>query len=411
MRDVDLLVVNASELLTLAGPERPRAGLEMRDNAAVPNGAAALDGGVVIETGDSADLLRKYRGRRTVDAAGRLAMPGFTDPHTHLVFAGSRENEMSLRLSGATYLDILKKGGGIHGTVAATRNASLDALLELSRRRTAQVLAHGTTMVEIKSGYGLDSPTEEKILDVIGLLKREGPPDVIATFLGAHTIPSSVKREDYLDWLLREAMPRFKEKAEFCDVFCEDGAFTPEESERILRSAKESGYKLKIHAGQFNDLGAAGMAASLGAVSADHCDRVSPHQMDLMREKGTVAVLLPGTSFFLGTDVYPDFQKFNEHGVAVALATDFNPGSCPCFSMQMMIGLAVHRMGMTAQEAVTASTVNAAWAVDRGKQAGSLEPGKQADLIVLDVQNAAQIPYYFGVNLVKTVVKGGRVVV
>ena len=284
-------------------------------------------------------------------------------------------------------------------------------MLELSRRRIAQVLAHGTTMVEIKSGYGLDSPTEEKILDVIGLLKREGPPDVIATFLGAHTIPSSVKREDYLDWLLREAMPRFKEKAEFCDVFCEDGAFTPEESERILRSAKESGYKLKIHAGQFNDLGAAGMAASLGAVSADHCDRVSPHQMDLMREKGTVAVLLPGTSFFLGTDVFPDFQKFNEHGVAVALATDFNPGSCPCFSMQMMIGLAVHRMGMTAQEAVTASTVNAAWAVDRGKQAGSLEPGKQADLIVLDVQNAAQIPYYFGVNLVKTVVKGGRVVV
>jgi imidazolonepropionase len=411
MKDVDLLVVNASELLTLAGPERPRTRREMRDTASVPNGAAASDGGVVVETGDTADLVRKYRGRKTVDAAGRLVMPGFVDPHTHLVFAGSRENEMVRRLSGVTYLDILKQGGGIHSTVSATRKATLEELTELSRRRMRRILEHGTTTVEIKSGYGLDQGTEEKILNVISRLKQEGPLDVIATFLGAHTVPSAGNRAEYMDWLVRDAMTRFKDKAEFCDVFCEDGAFTLNESERILRSAKESGYKLKIHAGQFNDLEAVRMAASLGAVSADHLDHVSAVQLDLMRKTGMTAVLLPGISFFLGSNAYPDYKKFEEHGVPAALATDFNPGSCPCYSMQMMIALAVHRMGMTAEEAVTASTVNAAWAVDRGKQVGSLEPGKQADLIVLDVRNAAQIPYYFGTNLVRTVVKRGRVVV
>jgi imidazolonepropionase len=409
--DVDLLVVNASELLTLAGPARPRAGPEMRDNAAIKNGAAALGGGVVIETGDTAEIVRKYRGRNTVDAGGRLVMPGFTDPHTHLVFAGSRENEMALRLNGAAYLDILKSGGGIHATVAATREASSGLLMEWSRGRIGQMLAHGTTTVEVKSGYGLDSAAEEKILDVIGLLRREGPADVIATFLGAHAIPSGAKREDYLDWIVDAAIPRFRDKAEFCDVFCEDGAFTLEESERILRSAKERGYKLKIHAGQFNDLGAVRMAADLGAVSADHLDRVSSEQLEGMREKGMVAVLLPGASFFLGSDAYPDYRRFEAHGVPVALATDFNPGSCPCFSMQMMMALAALKMGMTAEEAVTAATVNAAWAVDRGLSSGSLEPGKQADLIVLDVRTAEQIPYYFGANLVRTVVKRGKVVV
>jgi imidazolonepropionase len=411
MKDVDLLVVNASELLTLAGPDRPRIGLEMRETASVPNGAAALDGGVVIETGDTGTLVRKYKGRKTVDASGRLVMPGFVDSHTHLVFAGSRENEMVRRLSGATYLDILKQGGGIHGTVAATRKASLDDLMESSRRRMRRILKNGTTTVEIKSGYGLDAKTEEKILDAIGRLKQEGPLDVIATFLGAHAVPSAVNRAEYMDWLVRDAMARFRDKAEFCDVFCENGAFTLKESERVLRSAKENGYKLKIHAGQFNDLEAVRMAASLGAVSADHLDHVSARQLDLMREIIMVAVLLPGVSFFLGSNAYPDYKKFEEHGVPVALATDFNPGSCPCYSMQMMIALAVHRMGMTAEEAVTASTVNAAWAVDRGRQVGSLEPGKQADLIVLDVRNTAQIPYYFGTNLVETVVKKGRVVV
>lgn len=411
MKNVDLLVVNASELLTLAGPERPRIRREMRTHTAVPNGAAAANGGVVVETGDTVELVRKYRGRKMVDAAGRLVMPGFVDPHTHLVFAGSRENEMVRRLSGATYLDILKQGGGIHNTVAATKKATLDELTELSRGRMRRILEHGTTTVEIKSGYGLDPGTEEKILNVIVQLRQEGPADVIATFLGAHAVPSSVKREDYMDWLVCDAMARFKDKAEFCDVFCEDGAFTLNESERILRSAKESGYKLKIHAGQFNDLEAVRMAALMGAVSADHLDHVSAAQLDLMRGKKLVAVLLPGVSFYLGSNAYSDYKKFEEHGVPVALATDFNPGSCPCYSMQMMIALAVHRMGMTAEEAVTASTVNAAWAVDRGKQVGSLEPGKQADLIVLDVQNAAQIPYYFGTNLVRTVVKKGRVVV
>jgi imidazolonepropionase len=411
MTDVDLLVVNASNLLTLAGPDRPRSGLEMRQTASIPNGAVAADGGVVVETGDTAEFARKYRSRETVDAAGRLVMPGFADPHTHLVFAGGRESEMVRRLSGETYLEILKQGGGIHSTVAATRKASSDDLTESSRRRMRRILEHGTTTVEIKSGYGLDRETEEKSLDVIRRLKQEGPQDVIATFMGAHAVPSSANRAEYVEWLVHDAMARFRDKAEFCDVFCEDGAFTLDESERILRSAKERGYKLKIHAGQFHDLEAVRMAASLGAVSADHLDRVSDGQLDLMRETGMIAVLLPGASFFLGSEVYPDYRRFLEHCVPVALATDFNPGSCPCFSMQMMIALAVHRMGMTSEEAVTASTINAAWAVDRGRQIGSLEPGKQADLIVLNAENAAQIPYHFGTNLVRTVVKRGRVAV
>jgi imidazolonepropionase len=410
MKDVDLLAVNASVLLTLAGPGRPRSGAEMRETGAVENGAVAIDHGAVVETGGTESLARKYRGRSTVDAAGRLVMPGFVDPHTHLVFAGTREREMKLRLAGASYLDLLKQGGGIHSTANATAKAGEEELLALSRRRMRQALEHGTTTIEIKSGYGLHPETEGKILDVIGRLKREGPLDVAATFLGGHAVPSAADRGEYVSWLAGGALERFGKSAEFCDVFCDAGAFTREESETILRSAGEKGYRLKIHAGQFDDLGAAGMAANLGAVSADHLEHVSPDQVDAMRENGTVAVLLPGASFFLGAGAYPEYSRFSDRGAAVALATDFNPGSCPCFSMQMMIALAVHKMGMTPEEAVTASTVNAAWAMDRGGLLGSLEPGKQGDLIVLDVENAAQIPYHFGVNLVRTVVKKGRVV-
>ncbi|MBN1780075.1 imidazolonepropionase [bacterium] len=409
MKEVDLLIVNASELLTLAGPDRPRSGAEMRDNGAVAGGALAADGGVVVEAGETAVLTRKYCGRKILDAEGRLVMPGFIDPHTHLVFAGSRENEMVMRQTGLTYLDILNRGGGIHATVAATRKTEFDELMALSRRRIRQMFDHGTTAVEIKTGYGLDEETEGRLLRVINALKQEGPLDVISTFLGAHTVPSATNRNAYVDWIIHKALERFKDQAEFCDVFCEEGAFTLEESRKILETAAAAGYKLKIHAGQFHDLGAAGMAASLDAVSAEHLDRISPAQLDLMRSHGTVAILLPGASFFLNSQSHADFKMISDHGVPVALATDFNPGSCPCFSMQMMIALAVRKLGMTAEEAVTASTFNAAWAVDRGKQLGSLEPGKQADLILLDVQNAAQIPYYFGTNLVRTVVKRGEV--
>lgn len=410
MEHVQTIITNTSYLLTMAGPDRARFGEEMLDNGAVQSGALAIADGVVVETGSSEEIAKKYQADRCIDAGGRLVMPGFVDPHTHLVFAGSREKEMEMRLSGVTYLDILKQGGGIHSTVKATRAVSFEELHAISRKNIQKVLEHGTTTVEIKTGYGLDPDTEDKMLSVIYQLKKDGPLNVIATFLGAHTIPKDIERGEYIDWLTGDALEQFKEKAEFWDVFCEDGAFTLEESEKILQTAKDAGYKLKIHAGQFNDLGATGMAAALGAVSADHLDHVSPEQLKLMKEHGTVAVLLPGVPFYLNPNDYPDVKAFHEAGVPIALATDFNPGSCPSYSMQMMIALACLKMKMSAAEAITAATINAAWAIDRGKRIGSLEPGKQADCIILDVENASQIPYFFGANLVKTVLKKGQVV-
>ncbi len=410
MEHVHTIITNTSYLLTMAGPDRARFVEEMLDNGVVQSGALAIADGVVVETGTSEDIAKKYQADHSIDAGRRLVMPGFVDPHTHLVFAGSREKEMEMRLSGATYLDILKQGGGIHSTVKTTRDVTEEELHAISRKNIQRVLEHGTTTVEIKTGYGLDPDTEDKMLSVIFQLKKDGPLNVVATFLGAHTIPKDIEREEYIDWLTGDALEQFKEMAEFWDVFCEDGAFTLEESERILQTAKDAGYKLKIHAGQFNDLGATGMAASLGAVSADHLDHVSPEQLKLMKEHGTVAVLLPGVPFYLNSNDYPDVKTFHKAGVPIALATDFNPGSCPSYSMQMMITLACLKMKMSAAEAVTASTINAAWAIDRGKRIGSLEPGKQADCIILDVENSSQIPYFFGANLVKTVLKKGQVV-
>lgn len=410
MKKVDIIVTDSSLLLTMKGPQRPRAGEEMSDNGAIPCGAIAIEKGVVVETGPTKHIIDKYKAKRYVDAWDKLVMPGFVDPHTHLVFAGSREMEMEMRSAGADYLDILKLGGGIHSTVKSTRESSQKELLSIAKKRIRQVEQHGTTTIEIKSGYGLDRKTEEKMLKVIAQLNKKSPLDVVATFLGAHTIPKDTDRDAYISWLIEEAPAKFKGKAEFWDVFCEDGAFTTEESEKILKSAKEAGYKLKIHAGQFNDLRAAGMSALLGAVSADHLDKVSDKQLKMMKENGTIAILLPGVPFYLNSDDYPDAKRFNDLGVPVALATDFNPGSCPSFSMQMMICLACHKMKMKAQEAITASTINAAYAIDRGKIVGSLEPGKQADIVILDVETASQIPYFFGTNLVRTVIKKGKVI-
>ncbi len=410
MNTVDTLIINASSLLTMAGPKRPRFGEEMLDTGTIPSGAMAIADGVVVETGSTDDIQKKYQAEQCIDADGKLVMPGFVDPHTHLVFAGSREKEMEMRNAGATYLDILKQGGGIHSTVEATRNASEEELLAVAKKHVQWVLEHGTTTAEIKTGYGLDPETEEKMLSVIARLHQEGPLDVAATFLGAHTLPKETGREEYITWLTTDALVKYKNIAEFYDIFCEDGAFTLEESEKILRAAKDAGYKLKIHAGQFNDLGATGMAAALGAVSADHLDHVSEEQLHLMKEHGTIAVLLPGVPFYLSSNVYPDVSAFHKAGVPVALATDFNPGSCPSYSMQMMIALACLKMKMSAAEALVATTINAAYAIDRGSITGSLEPGKQADCIILNVENASKTPYLFGANLVKCVVKKGRVV-
>lgn len=407
----DLLVHNCGMLCTLAGPERPRRAEEMRELATISDAAVAVRNDKVIETGDSKNLCEKYAdAAQKVDARRGLVLPGFVDCHTHLIYAGSRANELAMRIKGATYLDILAAGGGIHATVQATRRATHEQLARLAIHRLDAMLRHGTTTAEIKSGYGLELESERKMLEVARLLDQRHPVDVVATFLGAHVVPEGTDRRVYVDRLINEALPALRDLAKFCDVFCERQAFTLEEAERILVAAASHGYALAIHAGQFTDLGAAGMAAGLGACSASHLEHVSGEQLAKMAEAGTVAVLLPGVPFFLLSEEYPDAREMIDAGVSVALATDLNPGSCPSPSMQMMISLACLKMAMTAEEAVVAATVNAAWAVRQGHRVGSLEPGKQADLIVLDVPTPEYIPYHFGANLVRCAIKAGRVV-
>lgn len=409
-RETVTLIHNASVLVTMAGPDRARTGAEMDSIGEVANGAVAFASGKIIETGTSRKLLKKYSKAKKIDAAGRLVMPGFVDCHTHLVFAGSRAKELEMRVKGATYLQILEAGGGIHSTVSATRKASAAELERLALARLDLMAAHGTTTVETKSGYGLDAKCEKKILQVIQRLGKKHPLDIVPTYLGAHTLPKDVSREEYISWMAETGLPQFRKLAEFCDIFTEKGAYTIEETRRILSAAKVLGYGIKAHAGQFTDLGAAGFAASLGAASVDHLEQVSDSQLDMMRENGTVAGLLPGTPFFLLDEHYPDARRMISRGVAVALGTDFNPGSCPAFSMQMMIALAVLKMKMTTREALTAATINSACAINREKAAGSLAPGKKADIIILNVEDPAQIPCNFGANLVATTVKSGKII-
>ncbi len=410
-KNIDLLICNSSKLLTLSCKEKPKTGNELQELSIVDNGAVAVKDGLILETGSTKDLLKKYKKvKKVIDAENCLVMPGLVDCHTHTVFAGSREYELGMKISGATYLDILKAGGGIHSTVNATRKATKSELTKLAKQRLDNMLQHGTTTVEIKSGYGLDYDTEKKILKVIRSISKKHPVDIISTYLGAHTIPKDMDRESYVEMMLEKALPDFKYLTEYCDIFTEEGAFNIKETDRILKKAKALGYKLKIHAGQFNDIAAAGLASNLGAVSADHLEFVSLEELNIMKENSTSAVLMPGVPFFLMNGKYPNARQMIENNNIVALATDFNPGSCPTYSMQMVIALACYGMKMSPEEAITASTVNAAYAVDRLNSVGSLEEGKKADIIIMKVSEPAHIPYYFGANLVSKVFKSGKLV-
>lgn len=407
---IDLLVLNTSQLLTFSGPQRPRIGSEMDDIGMIENGAVAVKEGRIIDVGPSYVLADKYaKTIRKIDADKKLLMPGFVDPHTHLVYAGSREEEMSRRIKGETYTDILKSGGGIHSTVKAVRNSAKQELIENAIRKLDQMMHHGTTTVEIKSGYGLSPEAELKMLEVIHDLKKSHPMDIASTFLGAHVVPKDQERNLYIQWMLEKGLKQFKPLAEFCDVFCEEAAYSFDETDKILRAAKDLGYQLKVHAGQFKSLGAAGLAADLGAISAEHLDHVTDEEIYKMKASGTIAILLPGADFFLGLKLYPDAVRFIESDVPVALATDFNPGSCPCFSMQMIIALACLQMKMSVAQSLTAATINAAYAINMGDSVGSIEKGKLADFILLDIQKPEQLPYHFGTNLVKYVIKSGKI--
>jgi imidazolonepropionase len=351
---------------------------------------------------------------RMIDAYGKTVMPGFVDPHTHLVFAGSRENEFAMRVQGKTYQEVAAAGGGINATVAATRKASLQELKFLAKKSLNRMLSLGTTTLEAKSGYGLDLETELKMLDVIRELNQEGPTTIVPTFMGAHEIPPDFRQnpEAYVDLVITRMIPQVAQHklARYCDVFCETGVFSVEQSERILRAARNAGLEPRVHADELTDLGGAAMAARIKARTADHLLYANDDGIRQMADAGVIAVLLPGTAYFLHLQRYARARDMIAAGVPVALATDFNPGSCMTESMPLILNMACTQMRMLPAEAITAATMNAAWAIGEEERAGSLEAGKQADILILDAASHEHLCYHFGVNLVETVVKSGKVV-
>jgi imidazolonepropionase len=352
---------------------------------------------------------------QVIHASGRTVLPGFVDPHTHAIFAGDRADEFARRLEGADYLEILAAGGGILSTVRATRAASESELAKRARGYLAEMLSRGTTTVEIKSGYGLSVEDELKLLRVARSLHESGLPTVVATFLGAHAVPPEYRDrpDNYVDLVVEEMVPRIAAEglARFCDVFCERGVFSVEQSRRVLEAGRAHGLAPKVHADQKTLLGGARLAATLGAVSADHLEHAAEEDLRALAQAGTVAVLLPGAAFMLMETVQAPARRMIELGVPVALATDFNPGTCPILSVPLIVGLACLRRLLSPAEAIVAATVNAAYAIGLGDEVGCLEPGKRADLVILDAPSHVHLAYWFGRNLVHTVVKDAQVVV
>jgi len=417
--DIPLLILhNASQLLTLSGGLQR--GHRLGDLGIIEHGAILIEGDRILAVGKSDDMLAKYPGTSTLNANGHVVMPGFVDPHTHLVWAGNRAVEFDLRLQGKSYMEILESGGGILSTMTATRAASQDELFRQTRKRAWDAFSHGTTTVEVKTGYGLEIETELKQMGTILALDRKGPFELVPTFLGAHALPPAYQEnpDGYVDLVCSEMLPRLLEwwqthapenKLPFVDVFCEKGAFDLAQSRRILETAKGMGFPLKIHADEFENLGGAALAAELGAVSADHLVKTSPQDIKALAGSETVAVSLPGTPFGLNESGYTPAQQIIQADGLLALATDTNPGTSWCESMQFILALACRKMGLTPAQAIAAATINAAAAVDLEDHIGSIEPGKQADLLILDVDDYRHLGYRFGTNLVSKVIKRGRI--
>jgi len=407
---VDLLLIHAGQLLTLAGPA-PRRGPAMADLGLVRDGAVAVRDGQIVAAGPTDQVRARYQPEQELDVGGRVVLPAFVDPHTHVLYAGHRIDEFEMRLRGATYQEIMAAGGGIMSTVRATRAATDEELLRQSRARLARMRAQGTATVEVKSGYGLDVEGELRLLRLIPRLARESGLRLVATFLGAHAVPAEYagRAGSYVDLVVNEMLPQVVGLAEYCDVFCDEGAFALAQAERILRRARALGLGLKVHADEFASLGAAELAAELGAASADHLLATPATARARLARSNTAAVLLPGTSFGLKSDRYADGRAWVDAGAVVALATDCNPGTAPSESMPFTIALACRMMSLTPAEAVTAATLNAAYAVGRAGVVGSLEAGKAADIAILDADDYRELAYRFGSNLVHQVMVGGKV--
>ncbi len=413
MQQNNINILNA----TMSTPEgrTSRKGGDMAAIKTVSKAAIAIRDGIIRYAGSMEEMPAELKNEnvRTIDAGGRAVLPGFVDSHTHLIFGGFRPDEFEWRMKGDTYMSIMERGGGIQSTVNATRTLSQEELEERAQWFINRMSHMGVTTVEAKSGYGLDTETELKMLKAIdSLRKKEGQSvEIVPTFLGAHAIPTEYKGRtaDYIDHIIKEMLPLAKDYARFCDVFCEKNVFELEDSERLLRAAADAGYELKLHADEIVTLGGAELAAKVGAVSADHLLHVSDRGIEDMSKSGVVATLLPLTAFSL-KEPYAPARKFIDRGCAVALATDLNPGSCLSGSIPLTIALACIYMNMSIEETLTALTINGAAAVGQAEKTGTLEAGKRGDVIILHFDNYRMLPYYVGMNCVKTVISHGRIV-
>jgi len=419
MQTVDLMVIGASQLCVIPGADGPQRGSALGELGLIEDGALAISAGKVVAAGPTAQIIGAYTAPRTLNAAGRCVVPGFVDPHTHLPWIGDRADEFEMRLAGAGYMEIMAAGGGIMSTVRATRAATVDELVAANLPRLQRLLAYGTTTVEMKSGYGLALESELKQLDAMRILAQQQPVEIAYTFLPAHAVPVEYQDETdaYVDLVVEEMLPagaRWMETHDiplFCDVFCEEGVFDLAQTRRILEQARALGYRLKVHADEFVGLGGTALAVELGATSADHLVHTPAADIAALGEGETVAVGLPGTPFALGHQEYTPAGEILKAGGALALATDYNPGTSWCESMQMMLALGCRYLGLTQAQALVAATCNAAYAIGRGNDLGTLEPGSQADFLILEVDDYRQLGYRYGTNLVNTVVKRGEVVV
>ena len=395
-----LLIAHAKELLTINGSS-------LKDLGIIEDGAVAIEEDRIIDFGKSDDLIRRYHGYELIDATNKVVMPGFVDPHTHLIWAGYREKELLMKLEGKSYIEILRSGGGINSTVKPTRRASVDELVELGKARADLALKYGTTTLEAKSGYGLNKAEEIKCLKAVKLIDKSHPVDLIPTFLGAHVIPEGKDKLDYVEEVI-DMLPEALKYSEFCDIFCENGIFEYAESKRILEEARALGFKLKVHADEFSDSGGAKLAAELGAISAEHLLCSSRDDLSELGRRGVIGVLLPANSFSSMTR-YADFKLMKELNIQIALGSDLNP-NCFCESMQEVIALACYNLKMTPDEAIIASTLNSACALGLGEEVGSIQKGKKADIIILNIPNYLFLGYHFGVNKISQVIKNGEIV-
>jgi imidazolonepropionase len=411
----ELAVVNCRQLITLAGPGRPRVGAEMRELGIIPDGAMRIQNGRIAAVGPRTEIERAITpGAAVVDAGGRIVLPGFVDAHTHPVFAGTRADEYEKRAEGATYAEIAAAGGGIRSTVRKTREATETALMQSARRYTDWFLRSGTTTIEAKSGYGLSLEDETKILRVIRMIHADRRLRCVPTFLGAHEVPDEYRgrTEEYARLVIHEMLPRISEDslAEYCDVFCEPSVFPAPVAAEIMNAARSHGLGVRMHADQFSADHGSLVAAEVGAVTADHLERTTSVGLAALKAAGVQPVLLPASVYNLGSAHYPDARRMIGLELAVVLATDFNPGSSPTASMPMVFSIACTHMKMTPAECITAATINAACSLNRGPEIGSLEPGKAADFVIHECDDYRELPYFFGRETARAVYAGGACV-